>query len=126
MKNKMLRYLLIFLGIIVLINIPPVRWIFNLVDHQNVDFSNATGTFTFSEMNEKERNDRMCQYKWESFKKTGNPDTLLYRITPKNHLQIWNYGDYLFKQKYSYPYRPWSEIEINRHPNKVTSGYQDF
>lgn len=106
-----------------IINIPPVRWIFILVDKEDVDYSNITATFTFSEMNGEGRDYRMCYNRWKDFKQTKHADTVLYRITPKNYWHIWNYGDYLFAEKYKYQFK---KIEISRSPNFLNSGYQDF
>ena len=123
MKSKKMKTVIVLAGILILVNIPPIRGLFRYVDHQDVDYSNMTGTFTFSEMNENARSYDMCLYKWGEFKKTQSPDTQLYRITPKNYLQIWNYGDYLFAPKYQHPYK---SISLHRPTPFLNTGFQDF
>lgn len=118
-----MKYLIAGVLLLIIINIPPVNWIFQFADHQDIDYANSSGTFTFSEMNGKERNFLMCSNRWNSFKQTSQKDTVLYRITPRNYFHIWNLGDYLFAEKYHYPYK---EIIIRRPGNFLHSGYQDF
>lgn len=88
-------------------------------------YSNASGTFTFGEMNFKERNFDMCKRTFAEFKKQ-NSDTILYRLCRTNLLEFWNWGNYLFREKFRLPYRPWKKIELKRASIKAKSGFQDF
>lgn len=88
-------------------------------------YSNATGSFTFEEMNTKERNFEMCRRKFEEFKKQST-DATLYRLCEKNFLKFWNWGNYLFRQKFKLPYKSWDEIESKRGTLVAKSGFQDF
>ena len=112
---------LIFL--IVIINIPPVKFLFGSDDCK---YSNDDGSFTFEEINFNERNYEMSEYKFEEFKKIPSKDTILYRLCPINIFYVWKYGDYLFNKKYRLPYKPWQEIEAHRKPVINKSGFQDF
>jgi hypothetical protein len=88
-------------------------------------YSNDNGSFTFEEMNSKERNFDMCRRKFEEFKKQGS-DTILYRLCEKNVLRFWNWGNYLFQEKFKLPYRSWKEIEMRRGAIVSKTGFQDF
>jgi len=121
MKKQFLIIVGIFL-IILVNNIPPLHWLYE----NDCNFSNVDGSFTFAEMNFKERNFEKCQRKFLEFKKRQLGDTILYRLCPMNIFHFWDYGEYLFSQKYRVPYKPWREIDTKRGPITNKSGFQDF
>lgn len=117
MKNK--STILIIIIAIVVVNLAM------MTRNMDCSYSNSSGSFTFEEMNFKERNFRMCQNKMEEFKKE-NSDTVLYRLCPMNFLAFWNWGAYLYQKKFRLPYTSWEEIERKRGPVRNRSGFQDF
>ena len=121
--NKYRTSLVALLFLFIIINIPPIKFLFSSDDCK---YSNANGAFTFEEMNFNERNYEMGEYKFQEFKKLNKNDTILYRLCPINILYVWKYGDYLFNKKYRLPYKPWQEIEALRKPVINKSGFQDF
>jgi hypothetical protein len=94
---------------------------------RNIDcsYSNSAGTFTFEEMNLKQRNFDMCKRKFAEFKKQ-NADTILYRLCKKNFLKFWNWSTYFFQEKFKLPYKSWKEIAERRGKVSAKSGFQDF
>ena len=109
--------------IVALSNVPPINAMFGKTD---CSYSNNNGTFTFEEVNFKERNFDMCQRKFSEFRKTNNADTVLYRLCKKNFLQFWNYGAYVTDKRFKLAYMPWSSIEQRRGKISAKSGFQDF
>ena len=95
---------------------------------QNHDcsYTNYTGSFTFEERNFNSRDFMMCLKKFNEFKSTNNPDTILYRICGKSGLHFWNYADYLFKEKYKLPFIEWNEVKMRRGNLMNKTGFQDF
>jgi hypothetical protein len=94
---------------------------------RNIDcsYSNSSGSFTFEEMNLKERNFEMCMRKFSEFKKQS-ADTVLYRLCKKNFLKFWNWSNYIFQKKFKLPYKSWKEIDERRGMVNAKSGFQDF
>ena len=117
---------MILVLIVVVSNLPPFSYLFNLVDNNDCAYANRTGTFTFQEMNFKNRDYTMAKWKFEAYKKENKKDTVLYRLCTINYFKFWNYRHYLTHEKYKLPYRPWMEIEKNRGVVENKSGYQDF
>lgn len=121
--KKILFLLTVVFFFVVICNIAPVRWIFRAND---CEFGNNDGSFTYSEMTFKERGFKKCYRNFLEFKKRKLGDTTLYRLCPKNIFHFWDYGQYLFSEKYRIPYKPWAEIEARRGPITNKSGFQDF
>jgi len=119
----MKKILLILLLFLVIVNLPPLRWVFG---ENNCSFSNSNGLFTYIEMNFKGDNFDECKRKFLEFKKRNLGDTTLYRLCPKSIFHFWDYGQYLFSEKYRLPYKPWAEIEARRGQITNKSGFQDF
>jgi hypothetical protein len=119
----MKKVLLLFVIIICIINLPPVKW---MAGPDDVYYSNVDGSFTFNEYNTSGRDYELCLRNFQVFKETENHDTTLYRITPKNILKIWRWGDYLTKDKYKLPYKSWEEIQTKRGPIKNKTNWQAF
>jgi len=122
MKKILLIFFGLFLGVVVN-NIPPIRWLYGKYDCQ---FSNRDGSFTFAEVNFKGASFQLGKEVFVEFKKRNLGDTTLYRLCPKNIFHFWDYGQYLFSEKYRLPYKPWPEIEARRGPIANKSGFQDF
>ncbi len=114
----MIKIIAILLTILVLLNF--------FSPEPNCSYSNYTGSFTFEEMNFKERNFRNCEAKFGLFKKENNSDTALYRLCPKKFWQIWNYRRYFFSDKYKLPFMNWESIQLRRGVISYKSGFQDF
>jgi hypothetical protein len=114
---------LIVLVVVILTNVPPIKWV---IGQEDLLYSNASGTFTFAEMNFTSRNYKMCMNKFHMFKAENKKDTVLYKLEPVNPLKFWRWGDYLTKEKYRLPYKHWEEIEARRGHVKNLSGFQDF
>ena len=104
-------------------NLPPLRFFYKENDCM---FANGDGRFTYAELNSEGDNFDECKDKFKGFKKMKIGDTLLYRLTPMNIFHYWDYGKYLFLDKYKIPYRPWKEIESKRGPLINRSGFQHF
>jgi hypothetical protein len=117
-KNPMKKPALCLIIFIVVINIPPVKYI---TGPDDILYSNANGTFTFNEANFTGRNYSLCIDNFNAFKSVNKKDTILYRISHMNIAKIWRWGDYLTKEKYKLPYKAWKEIEGIRGPIVKTS-----
>ena len=98
----------------------------SLITTINCNYSNYNGSFTFEEMTSKERNFEMCERKFTEFKKQNNTDTTLYRLCKKNIFEFWNWGTYMFSEKFSLPYMSWQTIASRRGMLSARSGFQDF
>ena len=117
-NNQMKKIAIILIIFLVVINIPPVKY---LTGPDDILYSNANGTFTFNEANYAGRNYELCKDNFLAFKSINSKDTLLYRINQINILKFWRWGDYLTKEKYKLPYKAWKEIEGIRGPIVKTS-----
>jgi hypothetical protein len=123
LTNKMKKILLFVLVIVVITNLPPIKWI---TGPDDILYSNANGTFTFDEANISGRNYELCMDNFYAFKSINEKDTVLFRITPINILEFWRWGDYLIKGKYKLPYKSWREIERIRGPIENKTNWQAF
>jgi hypothetical protein len=121
--NRTLITIISILFLILLINIPPIKFIFGSDDCQ---YSNAGGSFTYDEMSFNERDFAMGMRRFHDFKVMHPGDTVLYRLCSMNPLYIWKYGDYLFSTKYRLPYKSWKEIDIVRGTIHHRTNFQDF
>ena len=121
--KKLFYVLVLIFAIIVICNLPPIRLLFGGFD---CEFSNSDGSFTYSEMTFKGSDFIRCQYKFISFKKEKLGDTTLYRLCPMSILHFWDYGPYLFEDKYKVPYKDWKEIGARRKPVVNRTVFQDF
>lgn len=119
----MKKILVVLLIVLTVSNLPPVYWLYG---EENCRFSNGDGLFTYAEMTFKGDNFKECMGKFIEFKKRNGNDTTLYRLCPKNVFHFWDYGQYLFSEKYRLPYKSWKEIEAKRGPVINKSGFQDF
>ena len=122
MKKLILIFFLLSL-FIVISNLPPIHWFYKQNDCW---FSNGNGSFTFAEMNFKGDDFQQCSHKFLEFKKRKPGDTILYRLCPMSVFHFWDYGEYIFSQKYRVPYKSWQEIEDRRGTLSNKSGFQDF
>lgn len=119
----MKKIVLLGLLIIVIINLPPTKWI---TGPDDILYSNAGGTFTFDEANYSGRDYDLCMENFSAYKLMDVNDTILYRVTPINILKIWRWADYLVKEKYKLNYKSWKEIEAKRGPITNKSNCQAF
>ena len=113
--------IMIIVGLIVVANAASMT-----INNIDCTYSNYNGTFTFEEMNFNDRSFDMCLRKFEEYKKQAQRDTVLYRLCEKNFLKFWNWGTYLFADKFQLPYISWKEIESRRGLVTAKSGFQDF
>ncbi|MBS1664722.1 MAG: hypothetical protein JST68_26995 [Bacteroidetes bacterium] len=122
MKRTVVVFVTI-VSIVIINNVPPIRWLYG---NTNCRFSNYNGTFTYAELQFNGDDFETCQEKFLLFKGKQNDDTVLYRLCPKNILHFWDYGQYIFSDKYRLPYKSWEEIDRKRGPITNKSGFQDF
>jgi len=108
---------------IILLNIPPIKYIFG---NDDCRYSNANGSFTFQEANFNSRDYENAKWKFSEYKKRNSTDTIMYRLCRINLLYVWQYGDYLFSPKYRLPYKSLQEIEKKRGAVRHHSVFQDF
>jgi len=108
---------------IILLNIPPIKYIFG---NDDCRYSNANGSFTFQEANFNSRDYENAKWKFSEYKKRNSADTVLYRLCDVNLLRVWKYGDYLLSEKYHLRYKSWPEIEKGRGALRHHSVFQDF
>jgi hypothetical protein len=121
--KKTLWILLFLLFFIILSNLPPLRLFYKENDCR---YSNGDGLFTYAEWNTEGDNFEECKYKFQDFKSKKLGDTVLYRVSSMNILHYWDYGKYLFAEKYRTPFRSWNEIKAIRGPIINKSGFQHF
>ncbi|HEY4287983.1 MAG TPA: hypothetical protein VGN00_12850 [Puia sp.] len=121
--KKIIFSIVVVLLLISLSNVPLIKWFIGSNDCQ---FSNNDGSFTFAEINFKGANFQLCTEDFLEFKKRRLGDTVLYRLCPMSITHFWDYGEYIFSQKYKIPYKAWQEIESRRGPLRNKSGFQDF
>ena len=122
-KMNMTKIAIFFILIIVILNIPPAKWI---AGPDDILYSNANGSFTFDESNVAGRNYNLCIENFKVFKSVNNIDTVLFRITPINLFKIWRWGDYMTNEKYKLKYKPWKQIETARGHLKNKTAWQSF
>jgi hypothetical protein len=121
---KKFSILIIIVAIVVLlVNIPPVK---QIIGSDDCRYSNDNGSFTFQETNFGGYDYHLCMNRWKLYKIKYKADTILYRLTPMHPLSFWNYGDYLFQEKYRIPFKSWETIKNRRGPITGPSGVQDF
>ena len=90
-------------------------------------YSNASGSFTYMEVNRKQKDFEVCLYKFGAFKRHDkNADTMLYRLDEKKLYKFWNYTRYFISPKYQLPYSNWQDILDRRSVLENKSGFQDF
>lgn len=122
---KEIRYCIIMIKIITALLVILV--LLNFISPEpNCSYSTYMGSFTYEEMNFKERNFRNCQAKFGLYKKEKNNDTILYRLCPKKFWQVWNYERYFFSDKFKLPYANWNSIQLRRGAITNKTGFQDF
>jgi len=98
----------------------------NIFSEPDCTYSNFSGSFTFWEMNFKERDFQMCKRRFEAYKTVNKVDTVLYRLCARNYWKFWNYKSYLFSEKFKLPFISWKEVEQRRGPVELKTGFQDF
>src|ERR1700743_1231711 len=121
--KKAIRIFIFIFSIIVISNILPVK---TFVKTDACRYSTGDGGFTFEEMNFMDADFRMCQNRFQEYKKNQIKDTILYRLCPMNALHFWDYGEYLFSKRYHLPFKSWQSIENIRGTITNKTGYQDF
>jgi hypothetical protein len=126
MFSTVKRNTIIIIAVIVLSNLPPLKWPFTWFDHNDYRYSNDNGSFTYEEFQFKDRDFKMGWGGFLYFKENCKcSDTVLYRLNRNNPFKFWRYGDYIFKKKYHLPYRSWDEI-VGRRSDTGYHGVQDF
>ncbi len=106
MSRKKTIALLFLLGIVLISNIPMVKFSVGLDGiGKSYAYSTANNNFSFREIPTKGRDLDMMKRQFEHFKsKTVNEsDTVLYRDFKKQYIQFWNWGEYLFHERWRYP-----------------------
>ena len=104
-------------------NLFPIDKMF--LDGSYYNYSNKNGSVTFTEF--KARDFEMMKRRFESYrKKTGNTDTIMYRLFKKDPITFWRWGKYFISKRYQLPYKDWSEIKAIRGEIENKTGYQDF
>ena len=121
--NRSLISCIAILSLLVIVNIPPIKWLWGIDDCR---YSTDDGAFTFVEANLNGRDLVMCNRKFEDFKIEHPNNSVLYRLCAINGLCFWKYGDYLFSKKYRMPYKSWEDIDRRRGELVVHSEFQDF
>ncbi|MEO9144479.1 MAG: hypothetical protein ABI237_02890 [Ginsengibacter sp.] len=117
MKQKIRKGIIIIVSVIILCNLPPVKWPFTWFDHDDYRYSNNDGSFTYEEFQFQERDFKMGWGGFLYFKENCKcSDTILYRLNRNNPFKFWRYGDYIFKKKYHLPYQSWVKIKVRRGP----------
>jgi hypothetical protein len=119
----MKKILLLVVVILIVINVPPLKWVFG---QEDLLYSNSNGSFTFDEVNNSGRNYKLCMDNFEVFKSIHKENTLLFRVTPINILEFWRWGEYVTNEKYKLPYKSWKVIEGIRGPVKNKTNWQAF
>lgn len=128
-----MRTVLVIIVALVIIYL-PVRFVVHLISPNDVSFSNADGTFTATEYLKKGDDYDLIKRRFELFKNhvrknetsyVGRDTAVLYRLDPMRVWQIWNYGEFLFNDKYSLPYKNWEEIRQIR-GSKGNNRFQTF
>lgn len=103
-KKQKSRLIIFMLVILAASNYSPFRtwkWYY---------YSSADGKFTFGEFPAKGRDLKMMERQWAQYKMEQQPaDTNLYRSYAINPLKFWLWKDYLFHDRYKYPYKAWPD-----------------
>lgn len=125
MTRKTRSILIAVVVIILLINIPPIKYIFSLAeDGKYFRYNNNSGSFTFTEF--KARDYEMMERRLQNFMKKGNSETTVYRLFGKSVWRVWRWGDYFFDDRYKLPYMSWEKISRSRGELELKTGSQDF
>jgi hypothetical protein len=124
--RKLVRIIIALAVLVVLLNLPIVKTMLGINEPGDLKYSNYDGSFTFEEVNNQHRDLEMCLAKFNEFKKVNSADTILYRLQEKNYLKVWNYGEYLFGQRFKLDYISLHEVYTRRGKLDHKSGFQDF
>ena len=117
LKRNIWKRIFIIVVILILCNLPPLKWPFTWFDHDDYRYSNNAGSFTFREFQFKGDDFALCWRNFLDFKKDCHcADTVLYRLNRNNPFKFWRYGDYIFKKKYHLPYQSWDKIKARMGP----------
>lgn len=118
------------IGIIVLVtiaacNFTPLNVLFKLsVDSDHYQYSNLSGTVTFSEDWFKKRTisdvTKFRKVSPSCIAEGFENDTLMYRLFSKNPLAFWRWKEYFTDERYDLPFARWTEIS-NKRENYLNS-----
>ena len=89
-------------------------------------YSNQDGSITFAEF--KSRDKEMMLRRFNSAKLI-NPqiDTSIFRLFNKNPVAFWRWKDYIFDDRYKFPFKSWRKIKTERgYELKESNNLQDF
>lgn len=124
--KKGLYILSSILIIILLSNLPPIKYFFNwIVDETHYEYASASGNFKVIDRSGNNITAIKKGFK-ESLKKENliTEDTILYRLFWKNPAAFWRYRSYFDKndERYKLPYKSKEDIEkkknnIQNNPN---------
>lgn len=115
MKVKIIMPLLFF-GIIILVsNLPPIRYFLDyIIDEKHYRYSSYDGQFAFIDRSGHTVNDVTGAFN-NYQQKNKLKDQKLYRLFYKNPLAFWRWYSYFNHDiRYDFPFMNWNEIEKKR------------
>jgi hypothetical protein len=118
----------IILGFIILVsNIPPMRYLLDyIIDDKHYRYSDYNGHFAIIDRSGHNVKGVLSFFK-DYQKKNNLQDQKLYRLFYKNPLAFWRWYTYFGDDpRYNLPYMSWNEIKKRRVKNRENDYYQDF
>jgi hypothetical protein len=125
MKAKMVLPTLIIGFIVLISNLPPLKyWLNYIIDEKHYRYSSYYGEFTI--IDRSISNVKGVLLSFDEYKKTYQlKNQNLYRIFYKNPLAFWRWHSYFGNDpRYNLPYMNWNEIKKRR--IKITENHQHF
>jgi arylsulfatase A-like enzyme len=114
MKKKII-FLLSFL---LLINLPPLRWIINIFTTENYSYTNFNGSFTCSENYGKGGSYENCVLNYADYLKmhAADKDRQLYRCFTLKPWRFWEWYKWIIegRQRFSLPYTTEEQVKGQR------------
>ena len=125
MKAKMVLPTLIIGFIILISNLPPLRYLLDyIIDEKHYRYSDYNGEFSIIDRSGCNVDGLLMSFKDYS-EKNSLKDKNLYRLFYKNPFAFWRWYSYFNGDpRYELPYMDWDEIKKRR--VKKNDDYQDF
>jgi hypothetical protein len=127
MKAKILIPLLLVSVVILISNLPPVRYLLDyIIDDKHYRYSNYNGGFAI--IDRSGHNVKGVLSFFEDYNKNNFiKNKKLYRLFYKNPLAFWRWYSYFGDDpRYELPYMNWNEIKKTRFKGEENDYYQDF
>jgi hypothetical protein len=118
MKKRKFLWLILLL---LLVNLPPLRWLINIFTTENYCYANYNGSFTCSENYGKGSSYENCVLYYADYLKVHptDKDRQLYRRFTLKPWRLWDWYKWVIegRQRFSLPYIPENQVADQRRLN---------